>query len=620
MKHIGSVGVFARGWRRGWNVVRGAPATLRIFARGLSLLAATGPVTFAVVLALGVTLPLLPVLQVWLVKLVVDALVRAIQGVPGQGATAVALACLYAVTLLLPAGIWPLQQAHMARLHDRSVAAVDRKLMETGRRLVDLDRIERPAFGDELRLLQHSPIQIWQLPHTISEAIAWPLQLGGLLLLLGRLHPLVPLVLVGAAIPGLVVTRRLEQLQFESLSFRSRLGREMNYCAQLTTEAGAAKEIRVFGLGDFFLDRYRQRSASALAEATRVRLRALGWSSLFAGLQAAALGGGFVYVAGQAGAHRLGLGDLSLYLAGVAQLQARMGGLTWLASNLYDKFLHLCALFAFLDGAVPTIALAPAAEALPAPPIMAEGLRLERIGFRYPESPAPVLRQVSGLLPAGKVTALVGANGAGKSTLVKLLTRMYDPQEGVILLDGRPLAGYDLGALRGGIGAAYQDFACFSLSLRENVAVGTGGTAPADGRYKQALAWAGVAPIAARLPRGEETLMTRRFKGGVDLSGGEWQAVALARAFVRDAALIILDEPTAAIDAAAEAALFGRFRELVRGKTALLISHRFSTVRMADHILVLEDGGVIEAGSHAELLAGGGRYATLYEMQAARYR
>jgi ATP-binding cassette subfamily B protein len=406
-----------------------------------------------------------------------------------------------------------------------------------------------------------------------------------------------------------------------SLRFRSRLGREMDYCARLTTEPGAAKEIRVFGLGGFFLARHQERSAAALAEATRVRLCVLLWSSLCTGLQAAALAGGFWYVAHQAGAHRLSLGDLALYLTAVMQVQRALSELVGgTVGQLYDTFLNMRAFFAFPAGAVPAIALAPAGEALPPPHTLEEGLPPDGLGFRYPESKAPVLRDASALLPAGKVTALVGANGAGKSTLVKLLTRMYDPQEGAILLDGRSLANYDLTALRGRIGVVYQDFAHFSLSLRENVELGLGGLAPNDRRFEQALTWSGAAAVVARLPQGEATLLTRRFKGGVDLSGGEWQAVALARAFIRDAALIILDEPTAAVDAEAEAALFERFRELIHGKTALLISHRFSTVRMADHILVLEDGMVIEAGSHAELLARGGRYVSLYDMQAARYR
>ncbi|HEX2036786.1 MAG TPA: ATP-binding cassette domain-containing protein, partial [Chloroflexota bacterium] len=234
--------------------------------------------------------------------------------------------------------------------------------------------------------------------------------------------------------------------------------------------------------------------------------------------------------------------------------------------------------------------------------------------------------------------ALVGANGAGKSTLVKLLTRMYDPTAGQLLLDGQPLPAYDLHSLRRRIAVVYQDFARFSFTFGENVAVGAvgiAGTLEAAGgaagdadwpgaelrrRVARAVQAAGAGEVLARLPRGYDTPLTRRFEGGVELSGGEWQTVALARGFVRDAALIILDEPSSALDAAAEARLFQQFRALAAGKTALLISHRLSTVRLADHILVLEGGRVVEAGSHAALLGGGGRYATLYRMQASRYR
>ena len=197
---------------------------------------------------------------------------------------------------------------------------------------------------------------------------------------------------------------------------------------------------------------------------------------------------------------------------------------------------------------------------------------------------------------------------------------MYDPNTGAILLDGVPLPAYDLAALRQRIAVVHQDFAQFSLTLHENVAVGAYAAGGRAGRVEQAAQWAGADEIAAKLPNGYDTPLTRQFEGGVELSGGEWQKVALARGFVRDAALVILDEPTAALDAEAEYRLFEQFRELVVGKTALLISHRFSTVRMADHIIVLEEGRAIEAGSHAELVARDGRYATLYEMQAGRYR
>jgi len=231
-----------------------------------------------------------------------------------------------------------------------------------------------------------------------------------------------------------------------------------------------------------------------------------------------------------------------------------------------------------------------------------------------------VLQGVNARLPAGKVTALVGVNGAGKSTLVKLLTRMYDPTGGLILLDGPPLANYDLASLRSRMAVVYQDFARFALTLCENIAVGDIETEPDRQRVEQAAHWSGADEIAANLPQGYATELTRRFEGGVELSGGEWQKVALARSFLRDAALVILDEPASALDAEAEYQLFQHFRGLITGKTGLLISHRLSTVRMADQILVLDGGRIVEEGSHAELMARGGHYASLYEMQAGRYR
>ena len=211
-------------------------------------------------------------------------------------------------------------------------------------------------------------------------------------------------------------------------------------------------------------------------------------------------------------------------------------------------------------------------------------------------------------------------SGAGKSTLVKLLTRMYDPVEGEILLDGKPLQAYDLESLRRRIAVVYQDFARFALSLGGNITVGSGGLDTSVERMQLAAAWAGADQVAASLEKGYDTQLTRRFSGGVELSGGEWQKVALARGFMRDAALVILDEPTAALDAEAEYHLFQRFQELIAGKTALIISHRFSTVRMADNILVLENGVIIESGSHQELMTANGHYATLYAMQASWYR
>ena len=605
---------------RGLRALRGLPAVLRLYGHGLALVIVSAPLAGGAYLVLLAVLSLLPVLQVWLTKLLLDAIAAGVGGDQEAVGGAVTLAVVYALTLVVPAGLRPIQMALTGWLQDRSTVEMDRRQMAAGARLVDLYRIERPAFQDEVTMVRRGSVMALVLLQVLQGVVGAALTLVGLLILLGRLHPLLPLALVVVSLPHLFAEMRIGNLQYQAMKNQSRPAREMDYCARVTTEPAAAKEVRVFGLGDFFWQRFRERFAVALAEVNRIRLAGLSFSTVFSGLYALALAGGFWYVVAQARAGQLTLGDIVLYLGAVQQVQGLTYYFTRGLAFQHELWLHMRTIFGFLDSAGPAITLAPPGQGHAAPASLQSGIELRQVGFRYPESTRTVLDGVSAVLPAGKVTALVGANGAGKSTLVKLLTRMYDPVTGAILLDGVPLPEYDLAALRQRIAVVHQDFAQFSLTLHENIAVGAYAAGGADGRVEQAARWAGADEIAAKLPKGYETPLTRQFEGGVELSGGEWQKVALARGFVRDAALVILDEPTAALDAEAEYRLFAQFRELVVGKTALLISHRFSTVRMADHIIVLEDGQAIEAGSHDELVAQAGRYATLYEMQAGRYR
>lgn len=605
---------------RGLRALRGLPAVLRLYGRGLALVIVSAPLAGGAYFVLLAVLSLLPVLQVWLSKLLLDAIAAGVSGDQGAVGGAVTLAVVYTLTLVVPAGLRPIQMALTGWLQDRSTVEMDRRQMEAGARLVDLYRIERPAFHDEVTMVRRGSVMALVLLQVLQGVVGAALTLVGLLILLGRLHPLLPLALVVVSLPHLFAEWHIGTLQYRAMKNQSRPAREMDYCARVTTEPAAAKEVRVFGLGDFFWQRFRERFAVALAEVNRIRLAGLRFSTVFSGLYALALAGGFWYVVAQARAGQLTLGDVVLYLGAVQQVQ----GLTYYFMRglafQHELWLHMRTIFGFLDSAGPAITLAPPGQGHTAPVSLQSGIELRQVGFRYPESTQTVLADVSAVLPAGQVTALVGANGAGKSTLVKLLTRMYDPDTGAVLLDGVPLPAYDLAALRQRIAVVHQDFAQFSLTFRENIAVGAYAAGGGDGRVEQAARWAGADEIAAKLSNGYDTPLTRKFEGGVELSGGEWQKVALARGFVRDAVLVILDEPTAALDAEAEYRLFEQFRELVGGKTALLISHRFSTVRMADHIIVLEEGQAIEAGSHDELVAQGGRYATLYEMQAGRYR
>jgi ATP-binding cassette subfamily B protein len=596
------------------------PTTIRTYRRGLALVVTAAPGLARIYLALLLVLSLLPVVQTWLTKVLVDHLAGGDLGAGGAVQRVVVLAAFYALTMVAAAVLSPAQQTLAAWLQERTVGAIDRQLLAAGIRLPDLGRIERPAFGDELRLLQqmhYAPLTLFLF---LQRGMGTLLTLIGLLLLLLRLHPLIPALLLLLSVPHLLALRRLDQLKFQAMADRSRPAREMDYCARIAPEPGAAKELRVFGLGDFFLQRFDDRWQAALREVTRLHFRQLRLFTAFDGLFAAAVAGCFWYVATQAHAGRLTLGDVALYLSAIVQAESRLVLLAQVIGMTQETTLLLQGFFSFLDGAGPCIALAAPAEALPPPDTVRFGIELRGVSFRYPESAEPVLDEVSLHSRAGTVTALVGVNGAGKSTLVKLLTRMYDPTAGEILLDGIPLRDYDLTGLRSRLAVIYQDFARFALTLGENITVGSNDPAQVDGALHRAAAASGADTLAATLPGGYATELTRRFEGGVDLSGGEWQKVALARAFIRDAALVILDEPAAALDADAEDHLFQQFRHLMVGKTALLISHRFSTVRMADQILVLEGGWIVEAGSHDDLIALGGRYAELYEMQAGRYR
>lgn len=590
-----------------------------LLRRGLGLVHRQDPLASTLQWVASAALATAAVAQVWLAKLVLDALAA------GDARRALLLAVVYALTVIVPAAVEPVSEALAARLEERTVATVDRSLIDAGGRLVDLTRIEQPAFHDDTaHLLQRVGFDLPRLGGLVRRVVTTAVALIGVLGLLASLHPALPVAIGAALIPHLVAERRLHERVFAALSERARDAREAEYCLATLTMPQAAKEVRVFGLGGFFHARYRSHLETALAEVRRARLRGLATSTLASGAYAAALIAGFWYVASRTAGGTLTIGDIGLYLNALVQAQGRTLQVGFSTGYIYEILLLVRRYFAFLDQAVPGIRLASDPQARAGPERLAAGVELRGVRFGYPGGAEDVLADVTAVLPTGTVTALVGVNGAGKSTLVKLLTRMYDPDDGELLLDGHPLAGYDLQALRERISVVHQDFARFALSFADNIAVGLPRHRPdASGmhpRVRHAARLAGAEGIAARLACGYDTPLTRRFDGGVDLSGGEWQKVALARGFVRDAAVIILDEPSATLDAEAEHELFQRFRRLVAGRTALLITHRFSTVRMADRILVLHEGCIVEAGTHAELAARRGHYATMLALHASRYR
>lgn len=607
----------------------------RTLARTLGLAMEADPLRAAGLVLLTVALGVVPVVKAWLAKLVLDGVgagmgasatlsgLSAGTGGPigpaADGAFAAAL--VYGVVWMAGRLAEPARDHLHGNLSARVTGHVERRMMAVGGAIPDLDHFARKAFLDEMDVLSNAvtwrPMSLFANLHAVARSL---ITITGLLLLLWPFQPLLALGLVAFAVPQAVAQQRLQQRTYQAITARSEKARMMAYCASVTTGPAAAKEVLVFGVGPWFSARWRRLADEALAEMAHIRRKGLWVSLVLVAGNGIALAASFAYVAAQVSSQRLSVGDFALYLSLVVGLQQTVFSITTATGGMYGAILFMRRLFAFLDETRPHIVVMPAGQALPAPERFRQGLELRHVSFTYPEQSAPVLRNVSFTLGAGETVALVGENGAGKSTLVKLLTRLYDPTGGEILLDGVPLRDYDLASARQRMTVVFQDFARFSLSAQHNIGVGDAVHADDLERVRAAAAWAGADAVLARLPKGLETPLTRTFEGGVDLSGGEWQKVAMARAAMRDAALVILDEPTAALDAQAEYELFQRFRELAAGRTVLLISHRFSTVRMADRILVMEGGEIVEAGSHEELLALSGRYATLYEMQAGRYR
>lgn len=429
--------------------------------------------------------------------------------------------------------------------------------------------------------------------------------------------PWLIVLLAIALVPSFLGEAHFNALSYALSYVRTPQRRELDYVRQVAASADTAKEVKIFGLSPFLIDRYRTISRDTYQASRRLALRRAVWGSGFAALGTIAYYAAYAYIAWRAVSGVITIGDLTFLAASFLRLRGLLENLLTGFSSTAGQALYIDDLFSFLR---TEPGIRSPAGALPFPDPVRQGFVFEDVGFRYAGAERWAVRHLSFTLAPGEVLALVGENGAGKTTLVKLLSRLYDPVEGRVLLDGRDLRDYDLDSLRAAIGVIFQDFVRYNLPAADNIAVGRIDARGDRARIEAAASAALADDVVANLPNGYDQMIGKRFQGGVDLSGGEWQKMAIARAYMRDAQVLILDEPTAALDARAEYEVFQRFRELSAGRSAVLISHRFSSVRMADRILVLSNGRVEASGTHGDLLAAGGRYAELFELQAAGYR
>ncbi len=524
----------------------------------------------------------------------------------------VAQLVLFAITALLGT----LRNITQQLLQNEVSMRIQLMVMEKAASL-DLAFYEDPASYDLLRRAQtdsiNRPVIMISTAFGLVQTLLTFITMIALLVVVS---PLLAVIALVSPIPAFIADTRYGWRGYNIARWGSRLLRRMNYLVTLVTTDSYAKEVKLFGLGPYFINRYRmiaknyynsQRSQVARRYMTGFALGNL--STIVTSLT-------YLYVALQAIIGRLTLGDLTLYTTAASQVQGSIQGILSGFSGMYEHNLYLNNLFELME----TKTSMPAATApVKVPQPMRGEIRFDNVTFAYPGAESTALSNLSFTVKPGETLAIVGRNGAGKTTLFKLICRLYDPNEGRILIDGIDIRDFDPNELRAQIGAMFQDYVTYQATAAENIGLGNVPDINDRERIELAGQQGGAQELIAGLPAGYDTALGKWFDQGVNLSGGEWQKVALSRAFMRDAKILLLDEPTSALDAQAEYDLFERLRSLTRGRTAVYISHRFSTVRRADRIVFLEHGRLVEEGTHAELMKLNGRYARLFRMQASAY-
>ena len=600
---------FWTGWHERIAALRNVPAVLKIvWDSGHSV------VIFGLVARLFSSL--LPVVLLWITKLIIDNIVHAIsthQAVTSRLWWLVAAEFSVAVFNSILVRAIDYSDSLLADKYTRYVSI---RVMNHAASL-DLLAYEDPVFYDRLERARVQATDRLVMIQAVGRLVQQAITTITLSVSIIFFSPWLMLLLILGVVPAFLGESHFAFLGYAKNFRQTPVRRQLDYLRVLGGSKEAAKELKLFGLRDFLSDRFARLSNEIYDENTGLSRRKLVAGSLLAVLGTMGYYAAYVFVIWRTVAGALSIGTLTFLTGAILQASTNIQQIFSTLAAIGDQALFLTDLLEFFK-MQPTIRSKP--NALPAPRPIVHGVEFRDVCFRYPGNSRLILDHINFQLHTGERLALIGENGQGKTTIVKLITRLYDPTDGQVLLDGVDLREYNLEDLHRVMGVIFQDFMRYEMTARDNIAVGR----VEEIDNLEALASAARKSMAdqtiARLPQGYEQMLGRRFDQGVDISGGEWQKVALARAYLRDAQLLILDEPTAALDARSEFEVFRRFAELTTGKMALFISHRFSTVRSADRIIVLEDGKIAEEGSHDQLAGRGGRYAEMFEMQASSYR
>jgi ATP-binding cassette, subfamily B, bacterial len=593
----------------------------------LKLVWDTSPTITTGIMLLRLVRALFPVATLYVGKLIIDEVVRLAGAPRGPAtfgdwyATGVLDPLLWLIALEFGIGIVSDLLGRVLSfldglLSERFSIATSVRLMEHAATL-DLEDFEDSEVQDKLERARQqaagrTPLmaQVFQYAEAVVTMASFA---AGLVVL----APWLIALLIVALVPAFLGESHFSAQRYALSHARTSERRELDYVRHTAASVESAKEVKIFGLSAFLIERFRRLSEEFYRENRALAVRRSAWGALLAAIGTVGYYSAYAYIAWRTIAGQFSVGDLTFLAGSFRRLSGLIEGMLMGFSQVASQALYLDDLFSFFR-IEPEIKSPPNPRPFPRP--LVRGFDFEDVGFRYPGAERWAVRHLTFIVHAHEVLALVGENGAGKTTLVKLLARLYDPDEGRILLDGHDLREYDLDDLRANIGVIFQDFVRYHLTAAENIAVGRIEARDDRARIEAAASRSLADEMIRKLPDGFDQVIGKRFRTGVDLSGGEWQKVAIARAYMRDAQLLILDEPTASLDARSEFQVFQRFKELSADKTAVLISHRFSSVRMADRILVMHEGTVEAMGTHEELLAQRGRYAELFELQAAGYR
>ncbi len=606
-----------RSWAERWQETKTTFANIPI---AFKLVWEAHPGVTSAVAAMTLLVALLPVAQAWAGKLIVDAVVHSINNklsVEEGLNNALPFLLLEFILITINTGLSQIEAFLEHLMNARLAHSIQTAIMKKALSL-DMHFFEDASFYDSLqkarREINWRPLAMVKNSFLIVQNL---ITLASVIIILLAFSPFVALILFGATIPSFMAQLYYSKLEFRLLNWRAPQFRRRAYWEHLLTADSSMKEVKLFGLGEPLLKRYDKEFWDLYAEDASLAKRRTVMSLLCGLLATASFYAAYAWTVWRTISGSISLGDMTLYLALFRQTQGSFRGLFYSASQLYEGNLFISNLMGFLK---LESSYSPPEQPAPVPPAKNKGVEFRNVSFRYPNREEWTLRNVSLTIKPGEKLALVGANGAGKTTLVKLMTRLYEPTEGQILLDGVDLRDYEISELHERIGVIFQDFVRYHVTARENIGFGQIKALGDEPRILNASKRGGADTVVAELSEGYDTMLGSWFERGRELSGGQWQKVALSRAFMRDGEVLVLDEPTAALDAEREYEIFQRFRELTEGKIAVLISHRFSTVRMADRIAVIEGGEITELGSHAELVALGGTYASLFNMQAEGYR